>query len=119
MNFGVTLRELRINRGIGQKELAFILNLSTGTISNYENGVHSPDLETLCKIADYFNTTTDYLLGKDSNPYRISLENLLRRPFAGKHTLLDLLNALHRLSPLEKRLVYGLVKCLGKETPAG
>ena len=119
MNFGTTLRKLRIGRGIGQKELAFILNLSTGTISNYEHGVHSPDLETLCKIADYFNTTTDYLLGRDSTPCRISLENLLQRPFARKRTLLDLLTALHRLSPLEKRLVYGLVKCLGKEMPEG
>ena len=119
MNFGATLRELRIGRGMGQKELAYILNLSTGTISNYENGVHSPDLETLCKIADYYNTTTDYLLGRDSNPYRISLENLLQRSFAGKHTFLDLLTALHKLSPLEKRLVYGLVKCLGKEMQEG
>ena len=116
MNFGATLRKLRTNRGIRQKELAFILNLSTGTVSNYENGVHCPDFETLCKIADYFNTTTDYLLGRDSNPSRISLDNLLCQPFTEKHTLLELLTALNRLSPLEKRLVFGLVKCLGKET---
>lgn len=117
MNFGTTLRKLRTNRGIRQKELAFILNLSTGTVSNYENGVHCPDFETLCKIADYFDTTTDYLLGRDSNPCRISLENFLRQPFTEKHTLLELLTALNRLSPLEKRLVFDLVKCLGKETP--
>ena len=61
--------ELRKERGIGQKELAAYLKLSTGTISNYENGVHSPDLHTLCKLADYFDVTTDYLLCRTGYRY--------------------------------------------------
>ena len=41
-----------------------VLSVSTGTISNYENGVHYPDLEKLVQLADYFQVSTDYLLGR-------------------------------------------------------
>lgn len=69
MKTGDILMELRKEKGIGQKELAAYLSLSTGTISNYENGVHSPDLHTLCKLADYFDVTTDYLLNRTGYRY--------------------------------------------------
>lgn len=69
METGRILMELRKERNLGQKELAAYLNLSTGTISNYENGVHSPDLNTLCKLADYFDVTTDYLLNRTEYRY--------------------------------------------------
>ena len=61
---GDILANLRREKGIGQKEMASLLNLSVGTISNYENGVHSPDLNTLCRLADFFDVTADYLLGR-------------------------------------------------------
>lgn len=69
MKLGEVLTALRKEKKIGQKELAIYLNLSTGTISNYENGVHFPDLHTLCKLADYFDVTTDYLMGRTEYRY--------------------------------------------------
>lgn len=60
---GEMLAELRELRNLTQRELAAVLNVSVGTISNYENGVHFPDIDRLCTIADYFHVTTDYLLG--------------------------------------------------------
>ena len=65
--FGEILSELRQNYGMTQKELAKVLYVSDGTISNYENGVHYPDVEKLMDIADFFNVTTDYLLGRCKN----------------------------------------------------
>ena len=47
-----------------QKDLARAMFVTVGTISNYENGVHYPDVEKLISLADYFNVTTDYLLGR-------------------------------------------------------
>ena len=41
---GPILAKLRKEKGLGQKELSALLNLSVGTISNYENSVHAPDL---------------------------------------------------------------------------
>ena len=64
MNFGKTLRALRTERGIFPKELATALHVSVGTLSNYEEEVSSPDLEMLCRIAGYFQVSTDYLLGR-------------------------------------------------------
>lgn len=64
MDIGVMITTLRKEFNLTQKDLSDYLNLSTGTISNYENGVHYPDLITLDKLADLFQVTTDYLLGR-------------------------------------------------------
>ncbi len=69
MEVGQMIAKLRKEKNYCQKQLAAQLNLSVSTISNYENGVHYPDYETLCKIADYFGVTTDYLLGRSSYRY--------------------------------------------------
>ena len=73
-SFGEILASLREERGIYQKELAAILKVSVGTISNYENNIHFPDQEALIQLADYFGVSTDYLLGR--TPYRYPLETL-------------------------------------------
>lgn len=89
MTTGEILAYLRHEKGIGQKELADYLRLSVGTISNYENNIHSPDLETLCRIADYFGVTTDYILGRTA--YR-SDPKVLNRRISRDYTVTDILN---------------------------
>ncbi|MPL91667.1 hypothetical protein SDC9_37743 [bioreactor metagenome] len=59
-----TLRKLRKEKKISQNELGKILNLSQRTISSYENSERFPDEITLNNIADYFNVSMDYLLGR-------------------------------------------------------
>ena len=63
-NFGELLAELRLDRKMTQKDLAKMLFVSVGTISNYEKGVHFPDIEKLIDLTDFFHVTTDYLLGR-------------------------------------------------------
>lgn len=53
------LKELRGTKT--QEELAKLLNLSQKTYSNYENGNSEPNIETLCKIADFYGVSLDYL----------------------------------------------------------
>lgn len=65
--FGELLAELRRDAGLKQSELAEKLYVTAGTISNYENNVHLPDVEKLEAIADLFHVTTDYLLGRCSS----------------------------------------------------
>lgn len=91
MNMGEILAALRKEKGIGQKELAAHLNLSVGTISNYENNIHSPDLVTLSRLADYYDVTTDYLL--DRTDFRCSLRTLNRR-VTKEYTVLDIVNTI-------------------------
>ena len=74
MKFGELLASLRRERGILQKELAAYLNVTVATISNYEKGVHAPDYETLVKLADFFDVSTDYLLQRTE--YKSSIQTL-------------------------------------------
>lgn len=62
------LRELRINEGWRQSDLAAKLNAKQQTIARYENGEREPDLDTLGRLCDIFGVTSDYLLGRSSNP---------------------------------------------------
>lgn len=68
MQLSNRLAMLRKVKDIPQKELAASLRLSVSTVSNYENGVHQPDLDTLCRLADFYEVSTDYLLGRTSHP---------------------------------------------------
>ena len=63
MIFPKRLKELRTEKDISQEELGSMLNLSKSTISLYESGKRESDFNTLNKIAQYFNVSTDYLLG--------------------------------------------------------
>ncbi len=60
--FGKKLRELRLEKGLSQRELGKIFNVCNQTISFWENGSREPDLDNLLMIARYFGVTTDYLL---------------------------------------------------------
>ncbi len=75
------LFDLRTEEGLTQKQLANILFLNKHCISSYERGRSQPSNDTLVAIADYFNVSVDYLLGRteDRYPYKPS-ERYLRLP---------------------------------------
>ena len=88
-SFGEILTSLREERGIYQKELAAILKVSVGTVSN-------PDQEALLQLADYFGVTVDYLLGRTS--YRYSLDTL-NEEYAPGRTVAELVDIIQHFSP--------------------
>ena len=57
-------KKLRKKRNITQVELAKVLNVKQETISAYESGKALPSCDALIKMAEYLNTSTDYLLGR-------------------------------------------------------
>lgn len=59
------LKRLRKENGVSQKEVADHIGLSVSAYSNYEQGIREPSLDILLKLSDYFDTTCDYLLGKE------------------------------------------------------
>lgn len=69
------IRKLRESFGLSQVELAKKLNLSKQCISNWENDNVQPSIEMLEKLSDFFEVTTDYLLGRDCKE-SITAENL-------------------------------------------
>ncbi|AMR88395.1 helix-turn-helix transcriptional regulator [Bacillus thuringiensis] len=74
--FNKMLKKLRNSYGLTQEELASKLNLSRGQIKNYENGFE-PDLETLDRIASYFNVPVDVLLNRNIKHNTKIVENTL------------------------------------------
>lgn len=64
------LKQLRLSKKLSQQQLAFRLDLSQQTIYKYENQITEPDIATLVRIANYFNTSVDYLIGNSDNPQK-------------------------------------------------
>ena len=79
------LKELRIIKELSQQEVADYLHCSVVSYSRYETGNRSPSLEMLVKIADFFDVTVDYLLGRDRisenglTKYEVSLIEAARK----------------------------------------
>ncbi|NSW91330.1 MAG: helix-turn-helix transcriptional regulator [Firmicutes bacterium] len=64
---GQRIRELRREHNLTQQQFAALFNLNDSTISLYENEKREPEYHTLVKIADHFNVTVDWLLGRVDN----------------------------------------------------
>lgn len=64
----IRLKQIREARGKMQKEAANELGIGLSTFSQYETGKREPDYSTLVRIADYFNCSIDYLLGRVDEP---------------------------------------------------
>lgn len=62
------LKTIRKEKKKTQLQVASLLGVTQAAYSMYESGVREPDKDTLFKLADYFNVTTDYLLGRTDNP---------------------------------------------------
>lgn len=65
--FSENLQKLRAGRNLTQKQLAEILATSTSSVAMWESAKRETDFETLCRIADIFDVTVDYLLGRVSS----------------------------------------------------
>ena len=61
----MNLRLLRETLGISQTELGKKIGVARSTICQYESGRREPDNETLQRLADFFNVSVDYLLGRE------------------------------------------------------
>lgn len=75
MLIGEKIKELRKNSKITQEQLGNAIGVSKMAISYFEKGKKAPGRETLEKIADYFEVTTDYLLGRSEDPELTEEEN--------------------------------------------
>lgn len=63
------LKKLRSDKEISQAKLAILFNVAQQTIDKWERGITMPDIETVVKLAIFFEVPTDYLLGLSNNMY--------------------------------------------------
>ena len=62
------IRDLRLQKGWRQEDLAKILNTTQQSVARYETGERGLDVDTICQICDIFGCTADYLLGRSLLP---------------------------------------------------
>jgi transcriptional regulator with XRE-family HTH domain len=62
--FSLCLKKLRMKRKLSQKQIAEELKISQQQYSKWEGGIITPNAETLVRLADYFDVSVDYLLGR-------------------------------------------------------
>lgn len=79
----IRLKQLRTENDVSQSDIAKLLDVTRQAYSRYERGEREPDLEMLCKLADYYGVTVDYLIGHDSKsimdrPDSAIAENFIR-----------------------------------------
>ena len=73
--FSERLSKLRKERGISQKQCALNLGVDSSKYNKWENGKNRPSYDMLCKLANFFDTTTDYLLGNSDERYKDEYKN--------------------------------------------
>lgn len=75
MSFGNNLKKLREELNLTREELSEELGLSYSALSKYETDLRFPDKETLSRIADYFDVSVDYMLGR-TNKRKYDIDTL-------------------------------------------
>ncbi len=98
----IRLKELREERRLSQDGLALKLNVSQSTISAYEIGDRTPDLETLITIAQFFGVSLDYLAGLSDLKHQIRQSDLTSKE-------LEHLHIYRQLSDMDKEKVSSYI----------
>ena len=93
--FNETLKNLRKSRKLSQYDVAKDLKMPRSTYHMYESGLREPDYEFLLKTSEYFDVSTDYLLGKVSD-----LEEAKNK----------LLIEIEKLSEMDKKYIISFIK---------
>lgn len=70
MTFCERLKELRISRNLTQKDVADSVGMASVAYQRYEYGTREPAYQKLVALADYFNVSLDYLVGRSDDPAR-------------------------------------------------
>lgn len=70
MLFNERLKQLRTSKGVTQKQVAEFLNIQSNSVQRLEYGTARPSLDTVMNLADYFDVSLDYLVGRSDDPTR-------------------------------------------------
>lgn len=110
------LIELRQKRGLTQREVAQFLGVDRTTYVKYERGDSEPNFDTILRLADFFETTTDYILGKTDTPIPYSGHESDKTPIFKEGGTVD---ENPQIETMTVQQVYEEMRALGiKTTPS-
>ena len=107
------LKSLRMETGLTRADLSRAVNINQGTLANYENEIRQADYKTLILLAEYFDVTVDYLLGRDGMANEITKQaapDASPKPLS--QTEKELLSRFRKLSTDSREIVLNLAKNL-------
>lgn len=107
--------ELRRDTGLSQEDFAALFHQSGSTISSYETGRNQPSFDMLIQYADYFNVTTDYLLGRV--PFDMS-PSVFTDSFIDNVTIQDVISILQKLPDNRRRALLVMLTYTNKTKDA-
>lgn len=99
------LKLLRTEAGISQQQLAEAVNLSQPSINKYENHNIEPDIETLKRMADYFDTSIDYIVGHTELRRKIEV---VKECALNEHEA-QIIRCFRRLSKEQRKCIESLI----------
>lgn len=106
-------RDLKAKEGYSRKKLAMLLDISESNIPRYESGDQLPSSETLKKMAQLFNVTSDYLIGLTDDPSTSIWETNLDRDE------LKTLTLLRETTPENRQKIIGVLQIMTDHGSAG
>ncbi len=95
------LKKLRLEKNLSQQQLGEIIGFSQQAVYKYETQRIEPDIATLIKLADFFNTSVDFLIGNTDIQHKIS--NIESYSLNGDET--TIMQNFRKLSPCEKESI--------------
>ncbi len=112
-DFSKILEQLRGRADLSQKQLAAVLNVTPSVVSQYEGGKTMPGYDVLLKIAEYFQVSVDYLLGRD--PLALTIERRLSEEYCSGIDNRELLEKCNALTAQQRKLLLGMLLLLEQE----
>ncbi|MBA1336483.1 MAG: hypothetical protein HPY66_2918 [Firmicutes bacterium] len=127
MNLGYRIRQLRKENNLTQEKFGKLFNIAKNTVSQYENGISTPDIQTQKKICEYFNISLDWLHGRTNIRNEETVQNI-KNAIDDNPELLELWNRLvqredlqymfeqtKRLTPESIRKIIEVIKLIEDE----
>ena len=116
MTFSETSRALRKEKGLSQVQLAEALKVSKACISMIEIGKNEPTANTLLKYADFFQCTTDYLLGREDDFGNVVVQTEKPAPLPQDEQ--EMLQIYQSLSPAHRSQVLEYARSFAEKSGA-
>lgn len=108
-----TLMNLRELNSLTQIEVANHLHLSSSTISHYESGITVPPTEIIFRLAEFYNVTTDYILGRCTS--KANLNDTYTKKLNSKLTIGDAVEVMVKMTDSEKEHFAFIINLIAKQ----
>ena len=107
-----TLINLREVNFLTQTDIAHHLHLSSSTISHYEKGITVPPTEIIFRLAEFYDVTTDYILGRCAS--KTNLNDTYAIKLTNKMTIGDAVEIMTKMNDAEREHLAYFIEVIGK-----